>query len=332
MAEREHVGLVLDHDPLVDERAQRVDQLVLGDVADRREDVERHPPSEHGRRLHDAALDRLQPVELAGDDLRHAPRQRLVGEVLQAALPGGADELFEEEGVAAAAEVEPLGGALRRPLAVDGLDERGDVVHRQLLQPDVVEALAPVEPGQHLTGRVAARHGVGTERADDEQWCSDRIGEPLEERDALGVGPVEVLEHDHPEPVADEPVHQLEAGVHPLVAAAGPIRDGGEQLGIECLVILERVDEHLHRAPERPLIGLSGEDDGPGGRPLAQLAHEAGLADAGLAGHHDRRRARQAVEQREQAIEVARPPDHRGREPAASYEHAVERIAAEACS
>ena len=332
VAEGEDVGLVLDHDPLVDKGAQGLDQLVLGDVAHRRENIERDAPSEHRGRLDDSPLDGFEPVELSGDHLGDAPRQRLVGEVLEPALTGGTDELFEEEGVAAAAQVQALRRALVGPLPVHRVDERGDLVDRELLQPEVEEALSAVEAGQQLAGGVPPGHGVGTERPDHEQRRSDRVGQSLEQRDALRVGPVEVLEHDEPEALPDEPVHELEPGVDPFVAAPGSVGDRGEQLGVETVVAFERIDEQLHRTPERTLVGLPGEHDGPARRPLHQLAHEARLAHAGLAGHHDGRRARQPVEERQQAVEVDRPSDHRGREAAASDEHSDERIGARASS
>ena len=86
--------------------------------------------------------------------------------------------------------------------------------------------------------------------------------------------------------VADD----LESDAHALV---GRPFDVGEQL--EALVGdpagVERVEEQLERAAERPGVGLARVHRHPLGEPIDQLPHESGLADTRLAADQcDRRR------------------------------------------
>ncbi len=126
VAEQEDVVLVLDEQAAPDEVAEHVDELVLGGAGDDGEEVEGDPAPEHGGGLEDPALVRIELVELRPHHLGEAPRQRLVGEVVEV-LGGVAEQLLEEERVPAGAGVERLDDPERRRPAVDGGEEGADV-------------------------------------------------------------------------------------------------------------------------------------------------------------------------------------------------------------
>ena len=104
-------------------------------------------------------------------------------------------------------------------------------------------------------------------------------GEALEDRQALGVGPVEVLEHDQPGCLAEPHVDGCEHATDWIVA-------------LESVVGQHRPDQ-LVGPPERPVLGLPAEHHRPGRGRRDQLAQQPRLADARLAG--DERDGRAAV-------------------------------------
>ena len=117
VAEAEPVVLLLDQEAAVDQRPEVGDQLVLGPVTERRQDVEPRPGAEDRGGLDDAALVGRQPVELAADELGERPRQGPVGERLRIGVAGGAEDLLEEERVAAGAAQQRLGHPRARRVA-----------------------------------------------------------------------------------------------------------------------------------------------------------------------------------------------------------------------
>ena len=98
----------------------------------------------------------------------------------------------------------------------------------------------------HRLGRgVAARQAVGPVGADEHEAAArtgrarrGRLGEALEHGDALGVGPVQVLEHDErgvaAGPVAQRP-HEVDARPHALLGRAVGVAHGrreGREVGV----------------------------------------------------------------------------------------------------
>jgi hypothetical protein len=110
--------------------------------------------------------------------------------------------------------------------------------------------------------------------------------------------------------------HEVDAGAHALLGRAAGVVDRREQLGVRLGgVTVERVEQHLQRAAHRARIGLAGQHQRAGRRPLDELLDEPGLADAGLAGHERDGGGRPGAEQNNQAVELDRPADHHRRQP-----------------
>ena len=93
------------------------------------------------------------------------------------------------------------------------------------------------------------------------------LGEALEEGDALGVGPVQVVEHDDAGRADREVAHDLEPEPQALVGGPVGVGEEGEPLVVLGLPGRERVEEQLERAPERARVGLAAR-----GRPCRPAA------------------------------------------------------------
>ena len=224
--EAEHVGVGLDDQPGVDRGAQVLDEhgLVLGGHGG--EEVEGDPPTEHRHRRHHGSHVGFEAVDLAAHRLGHGPGQGRGLEVLDAEVAGAGDQLLEEEGVAAGAAVQGLDGPVRRVLLEHGGEE---LVHLGRAEPselDVGDQVAPIEPGEQVGGGVAPGQPVGAVGADEDQRTAVGLGEQLEGGEALGVGPVQVLEHDEPGAPVGQRAHEVDAGPDPLLGgqALGPSR------------------------------------------------------------------------------------------------------------
>ena len=208
---------------------------------------------------------------------------------------------------------------------------------------DVGDAVAPLEPPDRLGCGVAARQAVGPVRADEHEAVAHtgrarrgRLGEALERGDALGVGPVQVLEHDErgvaAGPVAQRP-HEVDTRPHALLGRAVGVAHGrreGREIGVggvarrgpECSGV-HCVEEQLHRPPDRARVGLAREHEGAAGGAPHELLHEPGLADARLARHQGDRRDRARADECGQAVELDRPAHHHGRQTGPAHEHTV---------
>ncbi len=196
------------------------------------------------------------------------------------------------------------------------------------------DAGQPLEFGHHGPERVPPVQVVGPVRAD--QGDPFPVQHPAEERDQVpggGIRPVQVLEYEHHRGRGRELGEQAEHGAEHLLSGqaravlvgALPIaafREQPAQRGSRA----ERVTDPggLRGAPERisqrqvgdavAQLGALAAQHGEaasGGEP-GHLADQAGLADPRIAA--DQRGHRAAglgvVEQREQAAELAVPPDH----------------------
>jgi len=256
-------------------------------------------------------------VELPAHQLGHRPREWHVGQVLPGCVAGARDQLLEEEGVPARAGVERIDDRERRDLAVDGREERVDVRRAQPPELDVSDRMAALQPGQQLRGRMPAREPVRAIGADDQEAAATGLGQLLEHREALGVGPVQVLEHDDAGDPLGEPPHQLDSGPDALIGRPVGVVHGLEQRGQSVAGAAvasdhraERVTEELHRAALGARVGLPRQHHRARRRLRHQLLDEPGLADAGLPGDQRDRRVQPGVDQADQAIELRAAPDH----------------------
>ena len=328
VAEAEHVGFQLDQQTARDEVSQHGDERGLIEAGHGGEDVEGDPPAEDRRRLHDAAGASVELVDLVVHSLRQVPRQGSGAEVLEGHTARRQQQLLEEEGVAAAAGRERLDDAVGRAAAVDREEEGAHVGLAEAADADVDGVGPALQAGERLGERVAARQLARPVGAHDgaRARCG---GDPLEQGDALGVGPVEVLEHEHGPLPVDDLGEQVEGEPGPIgqrtVAGVGGAVVGGAQQRDPVIAgepRPERVEEQAEGMAEAARLGLTGHDDHGGVELRAQLADEAGLADAGLAADEDD--ARLGLGQRsEQAVELVGPTDHHGTEAPASDLHGL---------
>ncbi len=349
VTEAEHVGLALDQQTAVDRHPQPGDQVVLGRAGDRGEHVEGHPPPEHRGRVDHLAHGDVEIVELGPHQLGHRPRQGWLV-VTAGHLTGGRGQLLQEERVAPGAGVQDVDGAERRLLVVDGVQEVADLGRAQPVEPDVGDRVPPLDAGQGLGRWMPARQPVGPVGADEQGRAPGRPGlrEPLEHRHALGVRPVQVLEHHQGRRAPAQQANEVDAGTHTLVGRPVGIAHERDRLvdgiaarrpivtpvaGLRPLLPRgqgggHRIEQQLQRSAHRAGIGLARQHEGALRCPAHQLLHQAGLADARLPGDERHRRRRPGAQQPGQAVELDRPPDHDGRQTGSPDEHGRERTAA----
>ena len=203
MAERERVLALLHQQPALHEGAQDGDHLVLARAGDRGQQVELGPAAQDRGGLDEAALLGRQPLHLAPHQLRQRPRQRLAIELDRVDVAGHVQDLLQEERVPTGPPVERVDEAGRGHRAVHRRQERADIGAAQPLQVDVVDEAATLEALQHLAAGQATGQLVRAARADDQRGRQGRRRQRLEDGHALGVGPVEVLEHDEAHGGAD---------------------------------------------------------------------------------------------------------------------------------
>ena len=174
------------------------------------------------------------------------------------------------------------------------------------------DGVAALEPGQHLGGRVPAVQRVGPVGADEQHRTAARLGEPFEERDALGVGPVQVVEHDHTRRSRGEIADDIEPESQALVRGPVGIREEREALVVARLAGCEGVEQELERAPERAGIRLARVHDRAVREPVDQLADEAGLAHSRFAADQCHRRGLARPHQAGEPVELVGATDHLG--------------------
>ena len=170
-----------------------------------------------------------------------------------------------------------------------------------------------LEAGQRLGQRVAAVHLGRPVGADDERRSVVDAGDALEDRDALGVGPVEVVEDEHRGSTADH-VGDHGAAPRPSRAARGACASSGRRSATSRSSSAGSSSWRASKSsskgrPRPPGIGLTGEHEGVVRQAGHELAHQPGLADAGLAA--DQRDARHGVrDEGAQLVELAGPSHH----------------------
>jgi hypothetical protein len=138
----------LNEHALPDQLAKRPDQVTLGHLRDRGEQVERHPVAEDRGSLNEPLVGRIQMFDLAAQRLRKTPRKWTVAQLFEVVVRHVSQQFLEEERVAAGAVVERNGGPIRRRSS-DGGGEEGrrlaEAPPFQLHVVDLVPALQPVE-------------------------------------------------------------------------------------------------------------------------------------------------------------------------------------------
>ena len=321
VVEAEDVGVRLHQEAAVDGQAQVVDEVGLRGGRHRRQEVERHAPPEHGGRGHDRAHLGVEARDLVAHELGHRPRERGVLHAL-GEVPRARHELLEEERVAAGARVERLDGAEGRILLEDGGQERAHLGGAEAGELQVGHRVPTLEAREELGGRMAPGEAVGAVGADHHQGAAFRLGQQLEGGQALGVGPVEVLEHDEAGPRIGEAAHEVDSRPHAVFRGTPAVPDGGEELLVlGHLGVPQGIEEELHRAAHGARIGLAGQHEGARWGTGHQLLDQPGLADPGLAGDQgDGRHGRRAHE-RAEAAELSGSADHHRGETCAPHEH-----------
>ena len=198
VAEAELVVVLLEQQAALHQAPQVGDQLVLGAAGHGGQHVERRMAAEHRGGLHDAAVVARQAVEVALHELGQRPRERLGAEVRGVVVARGDQDLLEEEGVAAGAVEQRVADRARDRPVVHRAEERGHLGPAEPVEAQLVDLVAPLEADEDLRGRHPAGELVGPVGAHDQQRRPGQRREALEDGQALGVGPVEVLEHDQP--------------------------------------------------------------------------------------------------------------------------------------
>ncbi len=208
---------------------------------------------------------------------------------------------------------------IRRRSAGDRRQQRRGLRGGEAIQPYVGDRVPAFHPGQQAGHRLAAGHLVRPVRA-DEQPRPALVGDPLEQRRALRVGPVQVLEDDDRGRVADQVGQDGEAGVQPLDRAAPRVGQRRQLLLVDLRAAVDGVQEHLVRPGQRAGLGLTDQHHGLRRHGRQQLVHQPGLADARLARDERDRRLTRRSELR-QSAQLALPPDHHRAGTAADGSH-----------
>jgi hypothetical protein len=310
--------VVLDEHVVGHGRAQRLEQRLLGQPRDRRDQpMAGSPAARRGDAQHRARVvgQALQPQ---AEDLAQVRGQRT------RRSGGGGQQLLREERVALAARVQARDHRGLGRASEDAGDLRGELREREGLDLDALDDRAALLLGQERAQRVAAMQLVAAVGAHEQQAL---VAQPAQQRrkelERGAVRPVDVLDredHGRPgrQPVQQRPQQSEEARLRQRLAGGRQVlkvrarRLARAQLGQQPgQIAVGRADELL----EGGGLELAGEsaqrrgDRGVGELPRAEgravaahhactahggvaleLAQEPRLADAGLAGHEDRRR------------------------------------------
>ena len=302
--EGEQVGLLLDHHVLGHQVAQDPDQLVLAAAGDGGQEVKGDPPAEDGGGVDHPALLAVEVVEAAEDGLAEVPGQGEGGQAGRVDPSGGHHQLLQEERVAAGAPVQRLGHPERHRVAVDGGQQLGHAGPAETLEGDAGDHALALQLDQQLDQGVAAGHALGSEGADQQQRRAAGDGQAAEQGHALGVGPVQVLEHHQGPGGAGQLADQGDGGPQQLLLAVLALgvggqlgRDRGQQQAQRLGAVgqrlgdgvpaghprLDRLQQQLERPAGGALAALAGQHRDGGVEGGDQLGDQAGLADAGFA-------------------------------------------------
>ncbi len=204
---------------------------------------------------------------------------------------------------------------MRRPRAEDVLDLLGQLGAREAAQLQPADAAHPRQLGDERAQRIVAVELVDAKGRDQLQrraaGGADEEGEEVARR---AVGPVEVLEHEDDRPLLRQPQQQREqqreqaalTGAlgrrrRAAAVAAAQLRPQRRQLApfaraerVERVAVAQRRSQRGHDRRVRQLAvgqldALADQHElSGGGRAPFQLADQAALADAGVAGDEHR--------------------------------------------
>ena len=175
-----------------------------------------------------------------------------------------------------------------------------------------VTACRRSRPRDQLGGRVAAMQGVRTVRADEQAGPAARLGQTLEERHALRVSPMQVVEHENARGPARQVADDLRPDSQTLLGCEAPVGEDRDPLVGACPADFERVEQQLEGATERTRVGLPGVNRGSFREPGDQLADETGLADACLAADQGDGRCGPPFEEPPESFDLGLAADHGG--------------------
>ena len=232
---------------------------------------------------------------------------------------GRLEQLLQEEGVTAGPLVQLAGRPVRRGPAVDRGQEPGHLGRHEPLQPQVQHGVPALQPLDQLGDRVLQGQLLRAVRAHHHQPPGRGVHQPLDDRHALRVGPVQVVhdEHGQPGPAGGRP-QQVQAGVQALVRGqAGVVQPGqGGLVGPP-----DQVQQKVVRLPERARIRLPDEYPGLRRHRADQLGHQPGLADPRLAPDQRDGCPGAGPEQAQQLTQLGIAADHDRAESRARDEH-----------
>ncbi len=296
----------------VDGGPQRLDEVVLGELGDGRE----QSVLDGGAALGDDPGD---PLSGLGQPLHPYEEQiaQGVGETGATALVGGDGELLDEEGVAVGA-FEDLVDLVRVGFGgEDAGDLAADLGAAEAAEFDPADRAQPVEFGEEGAQGVAAVDVVGAIGGQDDEAAGAQGAEEVgEEVAGRGVGPVQVLQGDDDGAAGGDALQEAggefeEAGHALLVGTVRPAgrrrlaqlgqqpgqflllaRCGGGQLfGQFAAQGAQRGGERGERQTVGADLDAAAEhDDGALTGGGGELLDEAGLADPGLTADHQRLR------------------------------------------
>ena len=114
------------------------------------------------------------------------------------------------------------------------------------------DRVAALEPGEHLGRRVPAVERVGAVGADEQARSAALLGQAFEEGDALGVGPVQVVEHDDARRSASVRSRTISSPSRTRSSAGRSVSARSSRRSSSfALPVVEGVEEQLERAAER---------------------------------------------------------------------------------
>ncbi len=286
---------------------ERLDERLARQPARRREHVEAQLAAGDRGEPEDVAGRLAEPLEPAREHLAHALRH-----AGRPRLPDLAQDLLDEERVAAGLAPDRAGERSRRVGAEPRRDERVDVALPEAVERDAPHEAVAAQVGQQRAER--RRRLVRPGRGEDQHRPERGAREVAQQQQRRAVGPVQVVEHqEHGLPgrrARQQRCRRLEQAVALASRVArrgraerrqpvGLVGDeaaelGGERQGAQLLaravsqVRPQRLGERLVRR-DRVLVGAAVED----GRPALvsrarELGRQAGLADPRLPGDHDR--------------------------------------------
>ncbi len=290
----------------VDRGAQRLDEVVLGELRDGGQ----QPVLDGGTALGDEAGDPLGALG-QGFDADQEQVAQGVGEAGATALVGGDGEFLDEEGVAVGTLEDRVDLPRVGFVGEDPGDLAAHLVAGEAAEFEAADGAQPVEFGEQGAQRMAAVDVVGAVGGEDDEAAGAQGAEEVGDQVAGGgVGPVQVLQdEDDGVPGGDalqQAGGQLEEPGHALLVVPAAAGDGGalgqfgQQPGQFLLLPCggrgqlfgQVAAQGAQRGGERcegqsvgtDLDAAAQRHDGaPPMRCGGELLDEAGLADAGLA-------------------------------------------------